>query len=836
VINAILKGLLARKLRLMLTALSITLGVAFVAGTFVLTDTMSYTFDHLFQNVTQGIDATIRAKTPLAALGEPVPESVVDRVREVDGVLAAEGTVTGIAQLVDPEGEVIETQGAPSIGLSWTTDADLRYLTLRRGRAPQGPRDVVIDAATAKEQGFEVGDRVTVLSQGPPKVFEIAGIAGAGPADGLAGATVAAFQPVIAQRILGTPGGYTTIDVAGAPGVGPAELKRRLMQVLPDGYEVVTGTDLAKESADQVKEGLDFFQTGLLVFAGISLFVGAFTIFNTFSITVTQRSRELALLRTMGASPGQVMQSVIAEALIVGAIASLVGIGAGTLGAIGLTKILDALGISLPVTETQFLPRTFVLALAVGLTVSVASALVPARRAARVHPMEALREAAPSSSRSTRRRTVVGAATVTLGSLSLIAGLIGGGSTALLLVAGGAAVVMIGVAAISTTLVRPLAAIAGWPLVRLRGLSGRLARDNAMRNPGRTAATTSALMIGLAMVTLAAVFTASVKATSNQIIDETLRSDFILTGGRFAAFSPEVARRLRGQDSIAAVTEVRAGPFRYRGQTRFLTATEPDRIDDVLALEVVGGDLGELGSAGIALRADVAGSDGLEVGERLSVTFARTGRVQMTVQAIYERNPLVSDFVVSLGAYEHNYVEQLDSTLFVDVAGVPLAEARADIQAALERFPNIQVYDQAQLKDEYSREVDRALAIVYALLGLAILIALFGIVNTLALSVLERTRELGLLRAVGMTRAQVKSAVRWESVIIAVLGALFGIVVGASFGLAIVSSLEDLSRVVLPWGQMLVYVVLAAGAGILAAIPPARRAAKVDLLRAVTVE
>jgi putative ABC transport system permease protein len=834
--NAILKGLLARKLRLMLTALSIMLGVAFVAGTFVLTDTMSYTFDQLFQNVTQGIDATIRPKTPFAGVGEPVPESVVGEVRKVDGVLAAEGTVTGIAQLVDPDGEVIETQGAPTIGLSWTTDPDLRYLTLRSGQAPHGPEDVVIDAATAAEHGFEVGDRVTVLTLGPPKVFEIAGIAGAGPADGLAGATVAAFQTEIAQRILGTRSGYTTIDVAGVPGVGPGELKRSLMHVVPNGFEVVTGTDLAKEGADQVKEGLDFFQTGLLVFAGISLFVGAFTIFNTFSITVAQRTRELALLRTMGASRSQVMQSIIAEALIVGAIASLVGIGAGALGAVGLTRILNALGISLPVTETQFLPRTFVLALAVGLAVSVASALVPARRATRVHPMEALREAEPSSARSTRRRAVAGTAIALLGALSLASGLLNGGSTALPLIGGGAAVVMIGVAAISSTVVRPLAAVAGWPLVRLRGLSGRLARDNAMRNPGRTAATTSALMIGLAMVTLAAVFTASVKATSVQIIDETVRSDFILSGSRFASFSPEVARTLRTRNSIAAVTEVRAGPFRYQGETRFLTATEPDRIKDALALEVLDGDLGGLGPAGIAVRGDVAQADGLKIGERVPMAFARTGRVHMTVQAIYERSPLVSDFLVSLEAYERNYVEHLDSTLFVDVAGVSLAEARADIEAALVRFPNIEVYDQAQLKNEYSGEVDRALAIVYALLGLAILIALFGIVNTLALSVLERTRELGLLRAVGMTRAQVKSAVRWESVIIAVLGALFGIVVGASFGLAIVSSLEDLTRVVLPWGQMLIYVVLAAGAGILAAIPPARRAAKVDLLQAVTVE
>src|SRR5918996_831019 len=413
--KAILKGLLARKLRLLLTALSITLGVAFVAGTFVLTDTMSYTFDRLFDNVTQGVDVTIRSDTPIAGVGEPVPETLVEEIERVDGVEAAEGSVTGFAQLVDPDGEVVETQGAPTLGLSWTKDPQLRYLTLRAGRAPSSPQDAVIDAATASEYGFEVGDRITVLFQGPPDIFRISGIAGFGAADSLGGATIAAFEVETAQRVLGTPDGFTTIDVVGAPGVGAPTLKERLSEIVPEGVEVVTGTDLAKESADQVKEGLGFFQNGLLVFAGISLFVGAFIIFNTFSITVAQRSRELALLRTMGASPGQVQRSVLAEAAIVGIVASLAGVVLGVVGAIGLTKILNALGISLPVSRTQVLPRTVLVSIAIGLVVASVSALVPARRAARVHPMEALREAGPSSTRSYRRRMLAGSAKALIG-------------------------------------------------------------------------------------------------------------------------------------------------------------------------------------------------------------------------------------------------------------------------------------------------------------------------------------------------------------------------------------------------------------------------------------
>jgi putative ABC transport system permease protein len=836
-LNAILKGLLARKLRLLLTALSITLGVAFVAGTLVLTDTMSYTFNRLFDNVTQGVDVTIRSSTPFAGVGEPVPESLVGKVERVEGVETAEGSVTGFAQLVDPQGEVIETQGAPSLGLSWTEDPELRFLTLRDGRAPRTPDQVVIDAGTAGEYGLEVGDRITVLFQGPPDLFRISGIAGFGAADNLAGATIAAFEIDTAQRVLGTPDGFTSIDVSGAPGVGAPTLSKRLSKVVPEGVEVVTGTDLAKESADQVKEGLGFFQNGLLVFAGISLFVGAFIIFNTFSITVAQRSRELALLRTMGASPGQVERSVLAEAMIVGIVASLLGVVLGVLGSIGLTRLLDALGISLPVSQTQVRPRSILVPVAIGLVIASVSAFVPARRAARIHPMEALREAAPSSTRSHRRRALVGAAISLMGSVVLGWGLVNGGSNTLQLVGAGTAAVMIGVAALSPSLVRPLAAIVGWPLVRARGFTGRLARDNAMRNPARTAATTSALMIGLAMVTLAAVFTASVKATSDETIDRTLRSDFILSGRSFSSFSPEVARSLQSEPSVGTVTEVRAGPFEYRGRPRFLTATDPARIDEVLALDVNDGDLSTLSSNEIAVRADVAEADALDVGDSLKVEFARTGRTELTVAAVYEENPLISDFVASLETYERNFVEQLDSSVFVDVApGVPRPEARAAIEDAIDDFPNVRVYDQAELKAEYSGQVDQVLAIVYALLGLAILIALFGIVNTLALSVYERTRELGLLRAVGMTRSQVRAAIRWESVIIAVLGAVFGIVVGVGFGWAIVSSLEDLTNLVFPTGQMLTYVVLAGGAGIIAAILPARRASKVDVLRAVTVE
>jgi putative ABC transport system permease protein len=447
--RAILKGLLARKLRLLLTALSITLGVAFVAGTLVLTDTMSYTFDRLFDNVTQGVDVTIRAETPFAGVGEPVPESLVEEIEEIEGVEVAEGSVTGFAQLVDPEGDVIETQGAPTLGLSWTENPQLRYLTLREGRAPTKSDQVVIDAATASEYRFEVGDRITVLFQGPPEIFRLAGIAGFGAADSLAGATIAAFEIDTAQRVLGTPEGFTTIDVTGAPGVGAETLRKRLSDVVPDGVEVVTGTDLAKESADQVKEGLGFFQTGLLVFAGISLFVGAFIIFNTFSITVAQRSRELALLRTMGASPGQVQRSVLAEAMIVGIVASLVGVVLGALGSIGLTKLLDALGISLPVSQTQLLPRTVLVSVAIGLVVSSVSALVPARRAARVHPLEALRDAEPSSTRTHRRRTLAGSAVALIGAVILGWGLVNAGSIALPLVGVGAAAVMIGVAALS---------------------------------------------------------------------------------------------------------------------------------------------------------------------------------------------------------------------------------------------------------------------------------------------------------------------------------------------------------------------------------------------------
>lgn len=834
--KAILKNLIAHKLRLLLTALSITLGVAFVAGTFVLTDTMSFTFDRLFENVTRGIDLSVRAETLFGGTGSPVPEKLLDEIEAVPGVQAAEGTVGGYAQLVDKEGEAISTGGAPTLGVSWAEESQLGPLSIRRGRAPVAAGEVAIDAATARDHHLDVGDTITILFQGPPGRFEIVGIAGFGAADNLAGASLAAFETTTAQRVLGFRNGFSSIEIVSENEVPTNVLESRIRSALPDGYEVVRGRDLAEESAREVKEGLAVFQRVILVFGGIALFVGAFIILNTFSITVAQRLRETALLRTLGATGGQVTRSVLAEALVVGLLASVVGLGLGYLGAIGLQALLGAFGIDVPSAGTRLELRTAVVALTSGLVVTLLAAFLPALRAGRVPPLAALRDAEPTSQGPSRRRAVVGVLMVACGTALLASGLAMTGSSALPFVGLGCATALIGLAVLAPFLSGPLARAVGAPLARVRGFTGRLARDNAVRNPARTAATAAALMIGLALVTFAAVAAASLKATTAAVVDDTIRADFTLTSSQFIPFSHAVARRLESRAEVGIATPVRYAFFRRSGQPKGLSALDPAVAAHVLDIDLIEGTLDDL-DGGVMIREDVARSDDLDVGDTLAAGFEKTGKQKLEIAGIYEDNLLLGDYMISLDTYDQHYVEKLDGIVYVTTApGVSPGRARAAMEEEVEGFPNVELRNQVEIKDAYAEQVDRLLAVVYALLGLAVLIALLGIVNTLALSVLERTRELGLLRAIGLTRRQVRSAVRWEAILIAVIGAVLGIIAGLGFAAAIMTSLEDITRVAFPVAQLGSFVLLAAGAGVLAAIPATRRAARVDILRAVTVE
>ncbi|MDQ4097810.1 MAG: FtsX-like permease family protein [Actinomycetota bacterium] len=844
--KATVKGLLAHKLRLALTALSVVLGVAFVAGTFVLTDTINHTFDNLFTEVTAGVDVSVRARSGFGEGGgfevqrDTVPETLVSTIERVDGVRAAEGSVGGFALLVNPEGEAIETGGAPTLGFNWTRTAELSPLRLREGRPPERDGEVVVDVGTAKRHDLTVGQTIRVIFRTGTGQYTIVGLTGFGKADNLAGATIAAFDLRTAQRVFGKPGAFDTIDAVGEEGVSPAELRRRVAAMLPPNAEAVTADQVARESASSIKDALSFFGTALLVFAAVSLIVGSFTIFNTFSILVAQRTRELALLRALGASRRQVLGSVLAEAAIVGLASSAVGLGLGVLFAIGLQGLLSAFGLDLPTTTLQFLPRTVIASFVVGLGATLVASILPARRAARVPPMAALRADYEVPAGSLRKRIVVGAAVTGLGLVALLGGLFGDVDNGLSLVGLGALLTFVGVAILSPLVARPLAGVIGAPLARVMKMSGKLGRQNAMRNPRRTAAAAAALMIGLGLVGTVSVLASSVKKSTTEVFDRSLIADFAISTQQFTpSISPSLAGDLAQRPELAAVTEVTQGDWRLERSTKQVFGATAATLNQTLNVDIVAGDYASLGRGDLLVSEEEAEDRNWSVGDVVPMTFAKSGTTEMRIGAIYGRNELLGSYTMSIDAFDAHFADRLDVVVLTEVApGVSHESARRAMEDVAAEYPNVEVRDQAQVKADQRQQINSLLGLVTALLALAIVIALFGIVNTLALSVFERTRELGLLRAVGMSRRQIRSMVRTESVITSVIGALLGLAVGVFFGFAVVRALssEGIASVVVPFGQLITYVVLAALAGTLAAIWPARRAARLDVLAAISYE
>ena len=846
-LRATLKGLLAHKIRLLLTAAAVVLGVGFVAGTYVLTDTLNSTFDTLFEEVTAGVDVSVRAESGFGdELSETtgrdtVPESLVPVVAGVPGVKAADGALADYAQYVGKDGKAIVTGGAPTLGVNWTDVPELNPLRLRDGREPRASGEVVMDAATAKEHDFAVGDDVRILFKGPPEEFTVVGVAGFGEADNLAGATLAVFDTRTAQRVLDKVGRFDTVDAVGDGTASPLELRNRVQQAVPGGFEALTGTQVADEQAQQIQDALGFFNTFLLVFAGISLFVGAFMILNTFSILVSQRTRELGLLRALGASRGQVLASVVGEAAIVGLVASAAGLGLGLLVATGLKALLGAFGIDLPAGGLQIKPRTIVVSMVVGELVTLVAALGPALRASKLSPIAALSGAGTEGQASLRTRSIAGGLVMLAGAASLAVGLWADGG--IQMVGLGAALSFVGLALLLPLVARPLASVLGRPLPRLflvRGISAKLARQNALRNPRRTASTAAALTIGLGLVGCVSVLAASVVQSAGEIIDKALAADYIVSTDQFSpTISTEVAARLESQPELGAVTGLKGGEFKVRGASEGIQAGDADDLAQLLNIEMVTGDLAALGRGELLLEDVEAEDAGLAVGDVVPVTFARTGDTELRVGGTYERNQLLGGYTVSTETYEANFSERLDFVVMAKAAaGVAPAAARAAVDRVTDDFPNVEVRDQVEFKREQKRQVNQALGLVSVLLLLAIFIAFLGIVNTLALSVFERTRELGLLRAVGMARSQVRSMIRGESVIISVMGAIIGLAVGVVFGWALVADLsgEGIDDLVIPVGQLLVYVVVAGVLGVFAALFPARRAARLDVLEAISHE
>ena len=845
-----LQGLIAHRFRLFATALAVTLGVAFTAGTLVLTDTVRSTFDGLFGDVYKNTDAVVRGVEQFegpdqtGAQRPRIEESVVDVVAGVPGVAAAEGRSLGYARLIDKQGDAMgnPANGAPTLGYGWSTNADLNPFQVKDGRAPEAPGEVVIDAKSAKDAGFSLGDRTTVLVQGPPQQVTVVGTVTFGGADSPGGATVVAFQEEVAQQLIAEPGKFDEIAVIAEDGVSQDELTRSISAALPEGVEALTGAAVTKENQDYIAEAMGFFTTFMLIFAVVALLVGAFMIFNTFSITVAQRTRENGLLRALGASRRQVTSSVLVEALVVGVLASLLGLAAGFGVAAGLKALLSALGSEIPATGLVFNMRTVVVSLVAGIGVTLVAALSPARKAGKVAPVAAMQaHVIGSTGYGSKQRVLVGAVVLTTGVAALLTGLFADVDNALPIVGLGALAVFFGVSILGRTIALPLSRVIGAPLPRLRGVAGDLARENAMRNPKRTAASASALMIGVGLVGFITIFVSSSKASIDQVIAQNFTGDLILDSraGITGGVDPGLADRLNELPEVAAATGLRVGSVQVDGDVTQVVGVDPATGFDVVDVKVRRGEPADLGASQIAVYEETAAAKGLDIGDRVPVRFKDTGLQQLEIALVYGEDRLAGEWFLGKDAYEANFANRLDWQVYVKKAdGTSIREAREAVAAAAEAYPGVEVMDRDEFGAQMAEPFDQMLALVYALLGLAILIALLGIGNTLALSIMERTRELGLLRAVGMTRSQLRSTIRWESVVIAVQGTLLGLLIGLFLGWAMIRALEDEGIEVfrVPVGSLAVVVVLGALAGMLAAVLPGRRAARLDVLRAVATQ
>ena len=847
-------GLIAHRFRLFATALAVTLGVAFTAGTLIFTDTVTRTFDGLMGDSYKNTDSVVRGAErfdgPMGSGAQRprVDASLVETVRHVDGVDIAEGSVTGYARIIDKDGKALgnPANGAPALGLTWSDDKRLNPLVVQQGRAPRARDEAVIDVNSARTAHIAVGETATVLVQTGPQQMRVVGTVTFGKANSIGGATMVVFHRDAAQALLAEPGKYDAISVVADKGVSQAQITERIAAVLPQGTEAVTGAAVTKESQTATHDAMQSFSIFMQFFAVVALLVGAFMIFNTFSITVAQRTRENGLLRALGASRRQVLSSVLVEAFAVGVLASLMGLAAGFGIATGLKALLDALGFGIPAGGLVFAPRTAVVALLAGIVVTLFAALLPARKAAKVAPIAAMSaDVVTSKGYGSKTRMVVGFLVLSTGLAAGLTGLFADtGSTVLLLLVG-ALGTLFGVVIFGRTIALPLSRFIGAPLPRLRGLTGELARENAMRNPKRTAAAASALMVGVAVVGIITIFVSSIKATVNAGVDRAFTGDLVVDSGASTngGIDPSLAGRLAALPGVAAASGLRVGPAVVNGDTLLLGALDPAVATDLMNLKPLQGNAAALGADAIAVFQDTAAKKGLTIGSKVPVEFAETGKKQLTVGLIYgeklEANGPDGTYFLGKAAYEANFANRADWQVYVKKApGTTLAATRTAVDQVVQTYPGVDVMDKKQFAKAVSAPLDPMLALVYALLGLSILIALLGIGNTLALSIVERTRELGLLRAVGMTRSQLRSSIRWESVIIAIQGTVIGLGLGLLLGWAFVRAMADqgIDVFAVPVTQLAVVVVLGGLAGMLAAVLPSRRAAKLDVLRAVVSE
>jgi putative ABC transport system permease protein len=833
-----LKSISSRRLRTALTALAIVLGVAMVSGAYTLTDTMRGAADSLSKASYEGTAAVVSAKTAFDIdedeIGQrpTIPATALADVKE--HAPRAVGSISDEAKLLDENGDVIGS--GPYFGTGLDRDAGkLSPFQLKEGRFAAGAGEVVIDAGTAEKQAWAVGDTIRFQARGPVQKAEVTGIATFGDVDSIGTATFALFDLEAAQALFGKQGRYDEILVGGGDGTRAA-----LADALPQ-YKVQTAEAHDRFTLDGLESFVSFLQVLMVAFGGIAVFVGAFTIYNTLSITVAQRSRELALLRALGATRRQVLRSVVGEALLVGAAASLVGLVAGLGLATLLSSLFASMGLDLPTTDTVFATRTIVVSLLLGVVVTVIAGLGPALRATRVSPVTAMREGAEvPPGRIGRHATKIAVAIGALALAILGLGMFGPGIEAegrLALLAPGALMLFVAVALVSPRLVPPLASVLGRPAARLAGSAGVMARRNAMRNPGRTAVTAAALMIGIALVAFSAVIGNGMRESTKGAISDGVKADYVLVGqDGWSPIDPKAAETAAGVPGVEVATGLVQDRGRALGETVNVDGVDPAAIGDVLGEEAYA-SLAGAGASGAVVTEKFADEHELATGDRLAVTGPAGKRLDLRITGISHPdkfNPLgMGEVTIAKDAYDGAFAVERERFAFVNGGGA----SAASLERSLERFADVKVQSKSEFETDQSAWVDQILGIFYVLLGLAVIVSLFGIVNTLALSVLERTRELGMLRAIGMTRRQVRRMVRHESVVTALIGAALGIGVGLFLAALATTALSDEGlRFSVPVGSLAAFTVVAALAGALAAIGPARRAARLDPLRALQYE
>jgi putative ABC transport system permease protein len=845
------KGLVTRRLRAVLTALAIVLGVALVAGTYVLTDSLHSDLGSVYQTIYKNTAASITGRNAIdtganAANGGDVPtfpETLLARVQRLPGVAEASGSVSGTAQLV-LNGKTVSFGSSPTLGSSVDPSApQLSSLKLVSGHWP-GATGLVVDTNTASKKHLKVGQRIGVQADGPALHLTISGIVKFGSASSLGGTTLTGFTLATAQRLFSKPGQLDAINVAAKSGTSPQQLVDQIKPILPRDAQVRTGAQQAQTDTNSLDNSLGFLNTLLLAFAGIALFVGAFVIANSLSITIAQRTREFATLRTLGASRRQVLRSVLAESLIIGVFASILGLVVGIFLAKGLFALFNAVGLSLPNGGTVLKSRTIIVSLVVGIVVTMLASLRPALRATRVEPIAAVREGATlPPGRFARFRTAGSAVVIALGFLLIVLGLFvaHGTGPVLALMGAGAILVFIGLSLLSARFVPGMALWIGWPATLIAGAIGRLARDNAMRNPQRTASTASALMIGLALVTLVSIMAAGIISNFKSSVNAQFGGDYaIVAQNNFSPIPTSAGAAAARAPGVIAVGNVRAGEDKVFGSTDNLTGASPGVSQTITSNWIHGSQrtFVTLGSSGAVVPKNFAKKHDLSVGSPVTILTPTGGRATFRVHGIFDPpngNSAFGNVTISAARFDQLYPQPQNVFSIVKMRGGETAANRAALRRALAGFPGAKVQTRQQFINGQISGLSSVLNILYVLLGLSIIISLFGIVNTLVLSVFERTREIGMLRAVGTSRRQIRRMIRHESVITALIGSVLGIVLGIAFGALLCARVSQISFTI-PVGRLIVFLIASWIVGLIAAIFPARRASRLSPLQALAYE